>query len=302
MLAEQLDVTLLVRPEVPYARIAAALAGLGHARREGVRSAAPPLLPGEEEIAAWTTRGGARITYTFDPSVRLRRLDVADLAPAERAAIAAALPLLEPGEVTSLLASRDPEERLRGVRAAVTTERVDLLGALDALVGEDEVVVSDAAASAFATLERAVYDRTATLFRLSLLARDARALILRLPGEPAAVAALRPTRADAEAACGEHADRALAHAERMYAPPPVIPPTGTALDVVAATGALLRGPNEISAAFATGWRDAAGRLRPEGVWVTWRQLPAQVRFDGLFHAGEGRWVWFPKLWRALRDD
>lgn len=298
MLAEHLDVTLLVRPEVPFARVAAALDGLGYTRRPGVRTLLPPMDPGEDELAAWESPDGFVVTYTYEPPCRLRRLDVADLGPTARGALQAALPLLDPDEVPALLRAPDPETRLLGVRAAVATERTDLLAALDALVGEDDVTVSDAAAAAFAVLEQVIQARVATFVRLSLLGKQARGVILGLPGSADALAALRPTLADAEAACGAHAARALAHAHAMLDATAPLPPIGDALDVVAATGAILRAPNDLSRAFASGWREIAGRLRPDGVWVTWRQAP--MRYDGLFTTGEGRWVWFPKLWRALR--
>lgn len=76
---------LVVAPECGFEELARRLAPLRW-RRDGTRPFTPDPLPGEPELAGWR-RGAARLTYTFNPVVSLRVLDLRDLsAPRARAA------------------------------------------------------------------------------------------------------------------------------------------------------------------------------------------------------------------------
>ena len=55
--------------------------------------------------------------------------------------------------------------------------------------------------------------------------------------------------------------------------------------------------------FRSGYRNIAGWMTPERMWLTWAARSAtggSMRYDGLAWLGE-RWVWLPKPYRIVAD-
>lgn len=316
--AYRLEPVLIVEPDVPFSRIAAALGTLGWEPSANIAPASPPLVPGEPELAGWHWRAGGAagkplVTYTFNPVVRLRVLDVGTVPPPLRAALAARLPLVAPGGVEPLLGAADPRDRLRGLWIAGEAERIDLAPAVRRLAEDREALVAKVAAEVGARLGRVYEARVGVLAQLRLLAEAAEPLIRRLD-DAAVVTALRPTLED----CGRLFDAALAapvHAaySELWRRPPTVSPGDRypALTVTAAAAGLLRAPSELSDAFPRGYRNIAGWMNPGRIWLTWAfaqaaptgddapPVPAGVRYDGLVWV-ETRWVWLPKVFRVVQ--
>jgi hypothetical protein len=76
----------------------------------------------------------------------------------------------------------------------------------------------------------------------------------------------------------------------------------TELRVFVAPGGMLRGENDLSRNFPSGYPGIASLLRPERVWVAWKFVkPGEssgIAYDGLVWCDD-HWVWFPKPYRVL---
>jgi hypothetical protein len=138
--------TLIVAPEQSFEQLAGALGRLGFARDAAAAPAQPPLLPGEPELAGWSWHGDKPvITYSFNPVVRLRVLDVSTLPPQLRAAVAHSVPRVEPSQVPAWLRSDEARERLLAIFIARESERFELMGAVQQAAQDREVPVARAA-------------------------------------------------------------------------------------------------------------------------------------------------------------
>src|ERR1041384_5981601 len=112
-----MTVSLVLDPDVSFRLLADSLAELAWQRRPDT-SVAPPIIPGEPEFASWS-KGEDRISYTFNPVVRLRVLAFyGEGAGSARARVRDALPMLELDELEELLRSSEPREGLLGLLAA----------------------------------------------------------------------------------------------------------------------------------------------------------------------------------------
>ena len=140
-----MTVSLVLDPNVSFRMLADSLAELGWQRRPDT-SVAPPIIPGEPEFASWS-RGEDRISYTFNPVVRLRVLAFyGEDAGSARARVRDALPMLELEELEELLRSSEPREVLLGILAAGVLKVVTVLGTLETLRNHRERAVAQAAA------------------------------------------------------------------------------------------------------------------------------------------------------------
>jgi hypothetical protein len=137
---------LVVTPDTAPATLAEGLAALGW-QRDPDRTVTPPMLPGEPELVSWSRAGeDTRITYTFNPVVRLRVLAFSGERAAERAQEAAArLQVLGDGEIERLLASTNVREVLLGILAAENLEALVFMPRLAALCEHPERAVARAA-------------------------------------------------------------------------------------------------------------------------------------------------------------
>jgi hypothetical protein len=299
----RLGQVLIVAPDVSFIDIHRGLTEIGGERTD-TAPAHPPLIAGEPEIAAWKWgKGKPFITYSFNPVVRLRVLDVANLPPILRGAIAARLPLVSPAEVERLLSADLPRRRLLGLWAARETERIDLMPQIQQLAADSEPVVVKASAEVVHRLGRIREARLQVLAHLRLLAEAAQDLIRRLD-DPAFVRKLCPDRSDCAKLFDEElADAVSAEVTRIWARPPAANPGERyhVLEVTAAAAGLLRWPNELSDAFPRGYRDIAGWMVPNRVWLSWAWKAddgGAVRYDGLAWLDD-HWVWIPKAFRIL---
>lgn len=113
-------VLIAVAPSCPFSQLDTAVRYLGYAA-EGPPSASP--IPGEPGQAAWAGKG-MRITYSFDPSVYLRLLQVhgGDAAQLRNElAGVVAVPLLAPPQIAGMMGGPDPRSILLAVLAAEAT-------------------------------------------------------------------------------------------------------------------------------------------------------------------------------------
>lgn len=311
MNAYTLGQTLLLDPDLEFHRITEVLEGLGW-RRTDPGLAEPPLVPNEPELATWT-RGGIDAggkpycVYSFNPVARLRVLDLATVPPPLRAQIAEQLPLLDVDELLRRLALADPRERMLGLWGIQELERLDLVEVVAGLRSDPEPLVAQLAAEVLGRLEEVVQGRLGALGSLGLIADSGRPVIERL-GDPDFTATLRPTAEDCEALFDPAAAARISAAlPEIYKHPPSAAPGERypRLEVQAAMAGLLRWPNELSDRFPRGYRDIAGWMEPNRVWLTWAlgtgpgvDPGGVVRYDGLAWL-EGRWVWIPKPFRVL---
>src|SRR5262245_3250098 len=296
-----LDQSLIVAPAVGFAAIASAMDAIGLARTRDTGGAS--LLPGEPELASWS-RGGKKpfVTYTLNPVVMLRVLDVATAPPALRAQLASRLKLLSRDDLAALLDALDPRDVLRGLWAARETQRTDVLPRIQKLAGSTSGAIGEQARAVAADLIATSEAQQAALVGLRGLALSAAPVIARL-NDPAFTRGLRPDR-DACAALfdAELAEPVAAAAAELFQDAPATTAASDAPEVTAATAGLLRWPNGLSHAFPGGYRNIAGWMVPQRVWLTWATRSASggvgTRHDGLAWL-DGRWVWLPKPFRIV---
>lgn len=294
--------TLIVAPDVSVARIDAVLTGLGFGRSDS-GLAAPPILEGEPELAAWAVDGSKpRVVYTFNPVAFLRVLDVATVPPAGRRAIAEQLPLLATADITERLAASEPRDRLLGVWAAQECELLELVPQLKLLGNDREQAVADQSQAVAHRLQQIGQSRLDVITSLQSLQETARPVLARLD-DPRAVEELRPGRDDCVQLFDEElAEGILAGVEEFY-DGRLRAAGGGSAKITATTAGLLRWPNELSQQFPLGYQDIAGWMVPERMWVTWVTVSsnggAGTRYDGLAWV-EDHWVWLPKVFRIVK--
>ncbi|GLS27832.1 hypothetical protein [Marinibactrum halimedae] len=309
--------SLLIQPETPFDHIANTLMELGWQRSQD--KANSPLLANEPEYSSWTWRGQKPILiYSFNPLVKLRVLDVATLPPALRGQLASHLPLLQETDVNDLLFDPEPTQRMLALWAMQETERVDLSPQAHRLCHDTNRQVAEIAKQVEARLEKMQESRDALMLTLTQLAQVAEPVIAEL-NNPAATAHLKPTHDDL---C-QLFDPALADAmarevELAYETAPIANPgmDYPHLKVTAVNAGLLRWPNEFSRQFPQGYRNIAGWMQPQWIWLAWRWCKsdapedkspegkneenhhAAVAFDGLVWM-KTRWIWLPKAYRLV---
>jgi hypothetical protein len=291
--------SLIVAPEVGFDAIAAAVEAIGLAPE--ARSSGAPLIAGEPELASWSRRGAKPfVTYTLNPVAMLRVLDVATAPPSLRADLAARLALLSADAVASLLVAPAIRDTLRGLWAARETQRIDLIPRIQAL-GAAPGILGEEARAVAADLAAAAEAQQASLVGLRSIALSAVPVIARLH-DPAFTRELQPDRK----ACGALFDAELAEpiaraAAALFESRPTTSGPAAQPEVMAAAAGLLRWPNPLSRSFPQGYRNIAGWMAPQRVWLTWAVRSATggtTRYDGLAWLGE-RWVWLPKPFRIV---
>ena len=303
MLDRRLGQTFIVEPEVPFAEIDSTLRAMGWQQQDRPLSPAP-LITGEPEAASWSWQGQKPfIIYTFNPVARLRVLDVATLPPVFRKGVVNALPILKQRDVDHLFFADEPRNRLLGLWAAQETERIDLLLQAERLCRDGDREVAQQAEPVARRLKRISQARLETFAQLQILVRAAPDLIRRFD-DPVFVAALKPSLDDCKLLFDERmAEAACVAAGQWYEPGFRLHRISrdAEITVTAAPAGLLRWSNELSEKFPGGYRDIAGWMSPKSLWLTWKiQEPkgSSVRYDGLAWLGD-RWVWLPKIYRAL---
>lgn len=297
-----LDQVLIVNPQCSFSDIAAAMNSMGW-RRDSFELAAPSLMANEPEVATWSWKGSKPfVIYSFNPVVKMRVLDVAGVPPGLREGIAHQLPLLNHLAIENLFSSDDVRDRLLGLWAAQETERVDLLETARKLIDDPEPVLAEQARDVCAKLERINQARTEVLVQMKMIEEATPALIRRL-NDPAFIQTLKPSHSDLkqlfDADLVEVAQQAI---EKIYSDPGLrIPSVADAhIQAVACPAGLLRWPNMLSDKFPGGYRDLAGWMIPNRIWVCWKltSTGTTVSYDGLVWL-ENHWCWLPKIFRFL---
>ena len=297
-----LDQVLIVNPKCSFTEIAQAMNQMGW-QRDQFELAAPSLMANEPEVATWSWKGHKPfVIYSFNPVVKMRVLDVAGVPPVLREGIARQLPLLDHLAIEKLFESDDVRERLLGLWAAQETERVDLLESARKLTQDAEPILAEQARDVCARLERINQARKEVLVQMKIMEEATPALIRRL-NDPTFIQSLKPDRNDLQHLFdGELVEVALQAIEKVYADPSLrIPLAANAnINAVACPAGLLRWPNMLSDKFPGGYRDLAGWMVPNRIWVCWKlESPgATVSYDGLVWLDD-HWCWLPKIFRFL---
>ncbi len=294
--------TLLVQPEVPFSQIEQTLKALGWRLEQ--QPADAPLVPDEPEFASWTWGGQKPVLiYSYNPVASLRVLDVATAPPEMRGDIAVNLPLLQDRDVDDLLFAPEPGRRLLGLWAAQETERLDLIPQATRLSHDADPIVAEQGRLVGERFQRILESREALMVTLTLLAETAEELIRRLD-DPMVTHNLKPTYNELTQLFDPSlAQDLLVEIERQYHRPPTATPGDgyPQLTVTAANAGLLRWPNELSEKFPRGYRNIAGWMNPQWIWLAWRWHDGKggsVQYDGLVWI-ETRWVWLPKVFRMV---
>jgi len=301
MQANFLGQVLLLQTQVEFTTLAEVMQKLGFTRED--QTAGKPLIAGEPEIASWSINGAKPfVIYSFNPVVKMRVLDVATVPPGLRMAIAKQLPLIDEQLISKYFESADVKQRLLALWAAQETERVDLLGRVEALRNDEDTVIAEQAEQIGEKLRRMNQARENMLVQLRMLAESAPELIMRLR-EPDFIAHLKPSREDLLKLFDENLQDALVHCvEQIYAEAPHLSevPAPEQIEVVAAPAGLLRWPNMLSEQFPGAYRDIAGWMTPGRIWLSWQQTHggSRTRYDGLAWL-DNKWVWLPKIYRLL---
>jgi hypothetical protein len=156
---------LVVHPTVAWQAIDEALRDSGFERGEDT-AATPPTLPGEPEAAHWfRSSSDTLVSYSFNPVVFLRLLDVEGTDAASVAGtLRERLRCISHRDLDGFLASSEPRELLLGLYTAAELKAIGLLSAVEALRTHTHQRVSQAAA------------RTAEVLSLALVAVGAERL------------------------------------------------------------------------------------------------------------------------------
>ncbi len=302
MLANYLGQVLLVQSNTNFSVIAEILKKLGFTREDN-HSGNGSLIANEPEIASWSINGAKPfVIYTFNPVVSLRVLDVATVPPALRMAIAKQLPLMDEQLISAYFESEDLKKRLLALWAAQETERVDLLGRVERLKGDPEEIIASQAEEISERLQAMNKSRENMLIQLKLLSETAPQLIGKMHSADF-IASLKPNRDDLKKLFDENLLDACTHCvDTIYQQALSIPTLkeNCEIDVVATPAGLLRWQNMLSEKFPGGYRDIAGWMTPNRIWLSWtiKTDASAVKYDGLVWL-EGKWVWLPKIFRYL---
>lgn len=180
---------------------------------------------------------------------------------------------------------------------------------MDLLKKDPEEIICSQAQEISKRLNNMNKARENMLIQLRMLAETAPELIAKM-ANPDFIQTLKPSRADIATLFDENlVDSCMQCVDSMYQQSVKIPNLSQQheIDVVAAPAGLLRWSNMLSEKFPGGYRDIAGWMTPNRIWLTWtitskvnkehNQLNT-IRYDGLVWLDD-KWVWLPKIFRYL---
>lgn len=298
MSAQYLGQVLLLQTHADFTDIVQVMKRLGFTR-EDMSNETRPFMQDEPEFASWSMNGiKPFVIYTFNPIVSLRVLDVATVPPMLRMAIAKELPLLDEQLISKYFESDDIKKRLLALWAAQETERVDLLGRVEILKQDSEQIISSQAEEISERLQTMNQSRENMLIQLKVLSETAPVFIQQMRSREF-IESLKPTEDDLKKLFDENLIDACKHCvDTIYEQPLPLPNIGTEtlIEAVACPAGLLRWSNMLSEKFPTGYRDIAGWMTPNRIWLTW--TIGAVRYDGLVYL-DNKWIWLPKIFRFL---
>jgi hypothetical protein len=290
---------LIVKPQFSYAELSQVMKSIGW-QNDTIDSGIAPLIDGEPHLACWSFSGNKPyVTYTFNPVVNMRVLDVAGVPPRLRELLASQIPLIDETMLATLFDAEDSRKRLLGLWVVQETEQVE---SVKKLMSDSEPVIAQQAKEVLEKLEKINQARTEVLVQMRIMEEAVPALIHRL-SDPQFVATLKPTEEDLRQIIDDDlVEPTLNAINSIYAnehfaiaitPNSVIKP-------VACPAGLLRWPNFLSNQFPGGYRDLAGWMTPHRIWVCWKTVTdgVTVSYDGLVWVDD-HWCWLPKIFRAL---
>ena len=294
--------TLILPAETSFAEVRKVLETLGFSESEsGIVS--PPLVEGEPEIANWSWYGQLPVVqYSYNPVIGLRLLEVATVPPELRGEIAQALQPLPAEFVRDALRDKDERHRLYGARAALETERIDLIQEITALRDQTSGLVLDEIDDVLHRLGDLAESRLEMLTSARVIAESAMELIGALR-DVDVLQTLLPSREDC-AAVFHHSIADAAWEELAAREPPshgLLAQPESADDITALPAGALRWQNELSEKFVRGYRMIAGWMEPSRIWLGWTgtEPDGGVReMDGLVFVN-GHWAWMPKVFRIV---
>ncbi len=293
---------LIIKPNFSFEQLMAIMSRMGW-QYDSIDLGEASLIENEPEVATWSWSGQKPwVIYTFNPVVKMRVLDVAGLPPRLREALAMQLPLIDNPTVTKLLHSPDKRERLLGLWVAQETERLDLIEHTRQLSSDTEPVLAEQARTVCEKLERIEQARLEVLVQMRIM-EEAAPQLIRQMNDPAFVQKLMPTRADLATIFDEPlVDAAYGYLQQLYAGGQLaieLPPQAT-LEVVACPAGLMRWANMLSNKLPGGFRDIAGWMIPNRIWIGWKVETETtcMSYDGLVWVDD-HWCWLPKIYRAL---
>jgi hypothetical protein len=318
MYEHRLGQTLILKPDVEFSVIDSIMTKAGWHKTK-LPSNTEPLLSGEPEHMTWSWHGGKPfVVYTFNPVAKLRVLDVATLPPSKRAELAQQIGVLNDEELEKLFSSSDPKHRLLGLWAVGECQRLDLAHLVHGLLKDKETIIRNQSEIVADKFKHIADERVKVLSSLRLIASAAEKVIRDIHQHPDLIQALIPSIDD----CRELFDESFAQSiqqavKKTFASVPNLDPGSSYrhLEVNAANAGLLRWPNELSEKFPRGYRDVAGWMKPDKVWLCWSWVEPladenlisgefsrsakRVSFDGLAWVKD-HWVWLPKMHRIIK--
>jgi len=292
--------TFILAPELSYAKLRETLANHGF-----VVDSLGDQSDEDAPLTVGFTFSGARpnIIYSHNPVVDLRVLDVGTVPPGLRSQLAQDLPLLHREDVGACLSASDDKQVLLGLWAACETERVDLIDDVTALAQRRRGIVRDEAKICAEKLTKISEAREGVLGLMGMVAETALEVIQALD-DPRVVQHLLVTPQLARGLFTPDITDAMARsvgsqariATDTYQGLTVVPET-----IKAAPAGLLRFHNMLSKPFPRGYRDAAGWLQPDQIWLTWMCTDrggAKTLYDGLVFTGKA-WHLCPRPFRLI---
>jgi hypothetical protein len=152
------QVSLVISPQLTFVELSRKIRALGWTRQAN-GAVEPPLIPGEPEFASWSRGEDGRVSYTFNPAVKLRALVFYGPHAGEQSAeVERALPTLGLPELRELLQSKDTRQLLLGVFVARELKAFTLLNLFEPLLSHQETTVARAARKAHEELLQVAID------------------------------------------------------------------------------------------------------------------------------------------------
>jgi hypothetical protein len=293
---------LIVNPQFSFGELSAVMKSMGW-QNDSIDSGIAPLIDGEPHVACWSFYGNKPyVTYTFNAVVKMRVLDVAGVPPRMRELLATHVPLIDQSMLAFLFDDEDSRKRLLALWIVQETEQVEFMESVKKLMNDPEVVIAQQAKEVLERLEKINQARTEVLVQMRIMEEAVPALIHRL-ADPQFVKSLMPSEEDLRNLFDEElVEPAMRAVKQIYlVEEPSLPISNFAsIQPKACPAGLLRWPNFLSNQFPGSYRDLAGWMTPNRIWVCWKTVTddVTVSYDGLVWIDD-HWCWLPKLFRAL---